>query len=188
MTSGTLVPEVFQDQFSTRSQMTAVAFLGLGVMGGGMARQLVAAGFDVTVWNRGAGRADAHRELGARVAVTPKDAATHADVVISMVADDEASRSVWLGPQGALAGIQPGRIAIDSSTVSPAWILELSTAAAARGCECLDAPVTGSRTHAGTGQLLFLVGGDAATLERARPVLAVMSREIMHIGPIGAGA
>ena len=109
---------------------------------------------------------------GARAADSPKAAASGADLVISMVADDAASRAVWLGPDGALAGAAPGTVVIESSTLSPAWIDELAGHAATAGCELLDAPVTGSRTHAASGELLFLVGGAAATLERARPALA----------------
>ena len=168
--------------------MTSVAFLGLGVMGGGMAGRLVSAGFPVTVWNRSADRAKPLRERGAMVARSPLDAATGADVIISMVADDLAARSVWLGQDGALGGAKSRAILIDSSTVSPEWISELAAAGHAHGCEVLDAPVTGRRTQAASGELLFLVGGDAATLERARPVLAPMSRDILHLGPLGSGA
>jgi 3-hydroxyisobutyrate dehydrogenase len=107
---------------------------------------------------------------------------------MSMVADDRASRAVWLGEDGALAGARPQAVLIESSTLSPAWIEELAARAAARGCVLLDAPVTGSRTHAASGQLLFLVGGAAESLERARPVLAMMSRAILHVGPTGSGS
>lgn len=168
--------------------MTSVAFLGLGVMGGGMAGRLLSAGFPVSVWNRSADRAEPLRVKGARVATSPRDAAAGSDVIISMVADDEAARSVWLGANGALAGAKPGAIVIDSSTVSPLWITDLGAAGLARGCAVLDAPVTGSRTQAASGELLFLVGGEAATLDRARPVLAAMSRDILHLGPLGSGA
>jgi 3-hydroxyisobutyrate dehydrogenase len=105
-----------------------------------------------------------------------------------MLADDDASRSVWLGPSGALAGARPGAVLIESSTVTPAWIDELAAAAARAQCDLLDAPVTGSKSHAASGELLFLAGGDAAVLDRARPVLAAMGRETMHLGPIGSGA
>jgi 3-hydroxyisobutyrate dehydrogenase len=165
-----------------------VAFLGLGVMGGGMAARLVSTGLPVTVWNRRRDRADAIVAQGARLADSPREAASTADVVISMVADDRAARAVWMGPDGAIAGARPGAVLIESSTVSPAWIAELSAAAAARGCALLDAPVTGSKTHAASGQLLFLVGGDEAALERARPVLDAMARGVRHLGPSGRGA
>ena len=168
--------------------MTSVAFLGLGVMGGGMAGRLLSAGFPVSVWNRSVDRAEPLRERGATVAQSPGDAAAGADFIISMVADDGAAREVWLGPGGAIGGARQGTVFIESSTVSPTWITELGTEGTACGCEVLDAPVTGSRIQAASGELLFLVGGDAATLERARPVLAPMSRDIVHLGPLGSGA
>lgn len=168
--------------------MTSVAFLGLGVMGGGMAGRLLSAGFRVSVWNRSADRAESFRERGAMVAQSPRDAAAGADVIISMVADDEAARGVWLGSGGAIGGARQGTLLIESSTVSPRWIGELGTEGLACGCEVIDAPVTGSRTQAASGELLFLVGGGSETLERARPVLAPMSRDILHVGPLGSGA
>jgi 3-hydroxyisobutyrate dehydrogenase len=168
--------------------MTSLAFLGLGTMGGGMAARLVGAGFPVTVWNRTAERANRLRELGATVAASPRDAAAGADVVISMVADDEAARSVWLGEVGAAAAVRHGGVLIECSTISPGWVEELERAAVARGCAVIDAPVTGSRVQAASGELRFLVGGDAGALERVHPVLAAMGREIVHLGPLGSGA
>lgn len=153
-----------------------------------MAGRLLDAHVPLTVWNRRRDRAEPFGERGATIAGSCRDAAARADVVLSMVADDEASRSVWLGPEGALAGARPGSILVECSTLSPGWILELATQAAARGCDLLDAPVTGSRTHAASGQLLFLVGGREDVLERARPMLAAMSRDIVHLGPTGSGS
>jgi 3-hydroxyisobutyrate dehydrogenase len=168
--------------------MYSVAFLGLGTMGAGMASRLIDQGFPLTVWNRRRERADAFSGRDARVASTPREAAAGAAVIVSMVADDGASRDVWLGADGALAGAAPGTIVIESSTLSPVWIDELDAAAGVAKCTLLDAPVTGSKTQAASGQLRFLVGGPAAALERARPALAAMSQEILHLGPIGAGA
>ncbi len=168
--------------------MTNVAFLGLGVMGSGMAARLVTNGFQVAVWNRRPERADAVVAAGARRAKSPRDAAAGAEAIVSMVADDPASRAVWLGADGALAGAAAGTILIESSTVSPAWCEELGAAAAARQCHLLDAPVTGSKAQAASGELRFLVGGSVEVLERARPVLAAMGREILHLGATGAGA
>ena len=168
--------------------MQHVAFLGLGIMGGGMAGRLVSAGFPVTAWNRSVARADALRERGARIAASPRDAASDADVIISMVADDAASRRIWTGDDGALASAKAGAIAIECSTISPQWVLELAQLVAARGGSFLDAPVTGSKAHAANGELMFLVGGDKAVLDRARSVLAPMSRGAMHLGAIGSGA
>ncbi len=99
-----------------------------------------------------------------------------------------ASRAVWLGQDGALAAADQGAVLVDSSTVSPAWIAELAQAAEARGLEFLDAPVTGSKAQAAGGQLTFLVGGPAAALEKVRPVLEAMSKEIAYLGPVGSGA
>jgi 3-hydroxyisobutyrate dehydrogenase len=157
-------------------------------MGAGMAGRLLDAGLRLTVWNRHRERADALGARGAAIAGTPRDAAAGAEVVVAMVADDAASRAVWLGDTGALAALGPGAMAIECSTVSPAWIDELAQAALARGVAVLDAPVTGSRTHAAGGELRFLVGGPADALDRARPVLAAMGREIIHLGPAGSGA
>ena len=165
-----------------------VALIGLGLMGTGMARRLLGAGFPLTVYNRNPQRAAPLAEEGAHVAASPREAAARADVVLSMVSDDVAARAVWLGEQGALAGAARGTVLVDCSTVSVAWIEELSRAAAAAGCPLLDAPVTGSKPQAAAGELLFLVGGSADALEIARPALAVMSRAIVHVGATGAGA
>jgi 3-hydroxyisobutyrate dehydrogenase len=165
-----------------------VAILGLGIMGGGMAGRLLGEKFPVAVYNRSRQRAEPFAAQGAKVCATAREAAAGAEVVIAMLADDEASKSVWLGPDGALAGAAPGTILIDSSTVSPGWVRELAAAAAQRGCQLLDAPVTGSKPQAAGGQLLFLVGGPDAALERVRPVLAVLSRAVVHLGPVGSGA
>jgi 3-hydroxyisobutyrate dehydrogenase len=168
--------------------MLRIAFNGLGTMGAGMARRLIAAGFPVTVYNRDRAKTEEHHKLGARVAATPAEAAADAEVVIAMVADDAASRSVWMGKTGALAAVPNSAVLIDSSTITPGWARELSSLAESRGCSFLDAPVTGSRPQANDGELLFLVGGDDAALARVRPVLAEMSRRIVHLGPCGSGA
>jgi 3-hydroxyisobutyrate dehydrogenase len=165
-----------------------VALLGLGLMGSGMARRLLGAGFPLTVYNRTADKAAPLVAEGARLAASPREAAAGADIFVSMVADDVASRSLWLGERGALDTMAKGSIVIESSTVSPAWISELADAAKGKGIDVLDAPVTGSRTHAASGELNFLVGGSAAALERARPVLAAMGRNVVHVGPTGSGA
>jgi 3-hydroxyisobutyrate dehydrogenase len=166
-----------------------VAFLGLGTMGSGMARRLVATGFPVSVWNRTRDKAQPFAALGARVTESPEEAAATADVVIAMVADDAASLGVWCGAHGALSRIRPGTLLIESSTVSPPWVVELAGRATAHGCAIVDAPVTGSRVQAASGDLLFVVGGDAAAVDRARPLFAAMgSRGVVHAGPIGSGA
>jgi 3-hydroxyisobutyrate dehydrogenase len=165
-----------------------VALIGLGLMGSGMARRLLGAGLPLTVYNRSRERAAPLEAEGARVAASPREAAGGADVIVSMVADDAASRSIWLGEDGALAGAARGAVLVDCGTLTVGWIEELSRAAAAAGCPLLDAPVTGSKGHAAAGELLFLVGGSADALEIARPALAAMSRAIVHVGPTGSGA
>ncbi len=165
-----------------------VAFLGLGIMGGGMARRLLGAGFPLTVYNRSPARAAELAAAGARVGATPRAAADGAEIVFSMVADDVASREIWLGADGVLADIAPGAVLVECSTLTVAWVTELAQAAAARGGELVDAPVTGSKVAAAAGELNFLVGGSAAALERIRPALAAMSRSIKHLGPAGSGA
>jgi len=157
-------------------------------MGLGMARRLLAAGFPVAVYNRSAAKAEALAQEGARVAASPASAADGANVVISMVSDDAASRGLWLGNEGVLARIKPGAVCVECSTLSPAWLGELAAAVEAKGCSFLDAPVTGSKVHAERGELRFLVGGPAEALEAVRPVLEAMSREVAHLGPAGSGA
>ena len=165
-----------------------IAFLGLGLMGGGMARRLLGAGFAVTVFNRTPARAEPLAAAGARVAGSPREAAAGAEVVFSMVADDAASRAMWLGPDGAIAGAARGAVLVECSTLTVAWVQELAQAAAAAGAECIDAPVTGSKNQAAAGELNFLTGGNAAALETIRPALNAMGRSVTHLGPTGSGA
>jgi 3-hydroxyisobutyrate dehydrogenase len=165
-----------------------VALVGLGVMGSGMAGQLLDAGFPLVVFNRNRERAMPYVARGASLATSPSEAAADADVIVAMVADDDASREVWLGQRGALAASKPGTLLIECSTLSPSWIRHLAQAAEARGCALLEAPVTGSKVQAAAGELLFLVGGAADTLERARPVLDAMGRGAVHLGAHGSGA
>jgi 3-hydroxyisobutyrate dehydrogenase len=165
-----------------------VAILGLGTMGAGMAANVLKAGFSLSVYNRTAAKAKALVDGGAHFASMPGEAAEGASIVISMLSDDSASREVWLGGGGALEAVGKDAILIESSTVSPSWIAELADLSASRGAQFLDAPVTGSRMQAEAGQLSFLVGGNEATVEAAAPVLKAMSKEIVHLGPVGSGA
>ena len=165
-----------------------VAILGLGTMGAGMAGRLLSAGFPLTVYNRSREKALAFASGGAEVAHSPREAAADAEIIIGMVADDVASRTVWFGENGALAGARRSSVLIESSTLSVGYVKELAATAAQIGCEFLDAPVTGTKPHAASGQLIFLVGGSAAVLDAVRPVLAVLSREVIHLGPQGSGA
>jgi 3-hydroxyisobutyrate dehydrogenase len=167
---------------------TRIAFLGLGIMGGGMARRLHGAGFPLVVYNRSPERAAALGAAGVRVATSPREAAEGADLVFSMVADDAASRAMWLGADGALAGLGRGAVAVECSTLTVAWVKELAWEVAERGGELVDAPVTGSKDAAANGALNFLVGGGAAALARVRPAFSVMGRSVTHLGPSGSGA
>jgi 3-hydroxyisobutyrate dehydrogenase len=162
-----------------------IAFLGLGIMGAGMALRLVKAGFDVTVYNRNPARAAPLRDAGAKVAGSAREAAADADLIISMVSDDAAARAVW---SDALAGARTGFVGIESSTVSPAWVKEWAGLVTAKGGSALDAPVTGSKAAAENGELTFLVGGDAAALDIARPAFSAMGKGVVHLGESGAGA
>jgi 3-hydroxyisobutyrate dehydrogenase len=165
-----------------------IAFLGLGIMGVAMAHRLLGAGFPLTVFNRSPDKARDLAAKGARVASTPREAAAAAEIIIGMVSDDVASRQLWLGEKGALAGASKGTLLIESSTLSTDWVRELAAAAAAAGCEFLDAPVAGSKPQAIAGELRFFVGGPAGALEKGRPALAVMGGSITHVGPTGSGA
>jgi 3-hydroxyisobutyrate dehydrogenase len=165
-----------------------VAVLGLGTMGMGMAKNLLKAGFSVSVYNRTRAKAEQLGAAGAQITDTPAEAARDAEVAISMLSDDDASRRTWTGQHGALNGVKPGAVIVESSTVTPAWIAELAGLSLEHSLSLLDAPVTGSRVQAESGQLTFLVGGDAGVLERARPALAAMSKEIVLLGPLGSGA
>jgi 3-hydroxyisobutyrate dehydrogenase len=159
-------------------------------MGSGMASRLLSQGFDVAVYNRSPQKTEALRLLGATVHQTPREAADGAEFIISMLADDAAAKKVWLGTGGALEGAMRGAVLIESSTVTVDWVKELANAAALadRRLDFLDAPVTGSRNHAAAGELTFLVGGGETTLSHARPFLSAMSKDIIHLGPVGSGA
>jgi|SRR6187402_1377512 len=165
-----------------------VALLGLGTMGAGMAANLLKAGYPLAVYNRTRSKAEPLADLGARVCDTPAEAAKGAQIVVSMLADDAASREAWAGSSGALTSISGGAILIECSTVSPVWVAELATLAKDAGAELVDAPVTGSRVHAEGGQLNFLAGGSAAALAAITPLLLAMGKEVQHLGHVGSGA
>lgn len=171
--------------------MTTVGILGIGRMGSAMARAAHAAGHDLVLWNRSPDAAAAlATELGSRaiVAARPRDVAAAAAVSISMLADGSAVDAVFGGPDGLLSGARPGTVLIDASTVPPATIRGHAAAARAAGAGILDAPVSGSVGLAASGKLTLMVGGDAADLERARPVLDALAATIFHLGPLGSGA
>jgi 3-hydroxyisobutyrate dehydrogenase len=169
-------------------RMSKIAFLGLGAMGSRMAANLLKARHDLTVWNRSPEKADALVQQGANLARTPRAAAEGVDFAISMVRDDAASREVWLdSARGALSSLPKSAVAIESSTVTVAWIKELAEEFERRGIEFLEAPVSGSRPQAEAAQLVYLVGGTQEALAKAEPVLKVMGSAIHHAGLAGSG-
>ena len=167
--------------------MANVAFIGLGRMGHGMAGRYLDAGFSVAVWNRGKAKAEDLIARGARWASSPADAAEDADAVVTMVADDEASRAVWLGQDGAATTMKPGALAIECSTVSHQHALASARELRGRGLIYIDCPVTGLPRAAAAGNLTLLVGADAADLDRAKPYLAPIGDVIRHFGAVGTG-
>jgi 3-hydroxyisobutyrate dehydrogenase len=167
--------------------MAHVAFIGLGRMGHGMAGRYLDSGFTVAVWNRSKAKADDLVARGARWANSPADAANGADAIITMVADDEASRAVWLGKDGAAETAKAGALAIECSTVSYQHALDLGRDLRARGLVYIDCPVTGLPNAAAAGKLTLLVGAEPTDLEKARPFLAPLSNTIRHFGAIGTG-
>ena len=165
-----------------------IAFLGLGNMGRGMAARLLGAGHAVTVHNRTRSRADELVGQGTLWADTPREAASGADAIFAMVADDPASRALWLGPDGALAGdMAPNAFAVECSTLSHDWVMELAGVAQSKGLRYIDSPVTGLPDAAARGELTLLLGAETTDLEAARPFLDVLSKEIIHFGGVGAG-
>jgi 2-hydroxy-3-oxopropionate reductase len=170
---------------STKAE--TIGFIGLGVMGAPMARNLLAAGYEVLAWNRSKGPLEELVAAGARGADGPVAVAAEADVVISIVKDDAAVREVLGGPSGAIAAARPGSLVVDMSTVSPAAARELAAEAGERGVAFLDAPVSGGDVGARDGTLSIMVGGDGVEVERARPVCEVLGSRVTHVGAAGAG-
>lgn len=167
--------------------MADLAFLGLGMMGSGMASCLIKAGHRVTVWNRSPEKAQSLIDMGATLAATPKEAAQGAEAVFSMVADDQASTQCWLSEDGAMSALESGAFVIECSTISHGHSSALAEAATAKGLRYLDCPVNGPPAAAAKGELILLMGADEADLEAARPWLEVISRSILHFGPVGSG-
>jgi 3-hydroxyisobutyrate dehydrogenase len=167
--------------------MVRVAFIGLGRMGHGMAGRYLEAGFEVAVWNRSKAKAADLIARGARLASSPADAAIDADAIVTMVADDAASRAVWLGKDGAAATMKSGALAVECSTVSYDHALHLARELRGRGLTYIDCPVTGLPDAAARGKLTLLVGAESADLEKARPYLAPLSTTIRHFGGVGTG-
>ena len=167
--------------------MKRVAFIGLGRMGHGMAGRYLDAGFTVTLWNRSKAKAEDLIARGAQWATSPEDAAIDADAVVTMVADDAASRAVWLTRDGAAATMKAGTLAIECSTVSYQHALDMARELRERGLIYIDSPVTGLPDAAAAGKLTLLVGAEPADLEKARPYLEPLSATIRHFGAVGSG-
>ena len=168
--------------------MTTVAFIGLGAMGSRMATNLHAAGIALRVFNRDKAKAKPFADKGIEVADSIAAAVKGADFVVSIIADDAATRDVMLGDKGVVASAAKGTIVLDSSTNSPAMAKEVAAAAAKKGIVYLDAPVSGSLAQAQGKELVFLVGGDQAAFDKAQPLFSAMGRMARRIGDTGAGA
>ena len=165
----------------------SVGFIGLGIMGGGMASNLLVEGHDLVVWNRSAHRMTPLIEQGARAAASPAEVAEHCDIIMICVSDTPDVEQVVLGDHGVLEGIAAGSLIVDHSTISPSATLELAAAATAKGVHWLDAPISGGSEGAVEGTLSIMIGGDADQLERAMPYLEAVGSTITHVGGQGAG-
>jgi 2-hydroxy-3-oxopropionate reductase len=171
------------------AEREVVGFIGLGLMGRPMALNLIKAGYTLVVHSRSQGPVEALARARARVATSPSDVAREATVVITMVPDASDVELVLAGPNGVFEGLQPGTVLIDMSSISPVAARRLAAEAAVRGATMLDAPVSGGEIGAIQGTLSIMVGGDAAALERVRPILNAMGNpeRVIHIGESGAG-
>ncbi|MBW3624422.1 MAG: 2-hydroxy-3-oxopropionate reductase [Armatimonadetes bacterium] len=169
------------------SQSLNVGFIGLGIMGKPMARNLLNAGFEVAVWNRTASRMDELVNEGARASGSPQEAAQGKDIVITIVTDSPDVEAVVLGEQGIIHGAKPGAVVVDMSTISPEVTRSIAERLKERGIDMLDAPVSGGDKGAIEGTLSIMVGGEESVFERAMPVFRAMGKTITHVGPNGAG-
>jgi len=168
-------------------QRERVGFIGLGIMGRGMARNILKAGFPLRVWNRTASRMDELAAEGAGPASSPGDLAFHSDIIITCVSDTADVEQVLLGEGGVIHGARPGSLVIDMSTISPRATQRIAAHLAERHIHMLDAPVSGGSEGAARGTLSIMVGGDVTQFERALPVFQAMGKTITHLGPVGAG-
>lgn len=164
-----------------------VGFIGLGIMGRGMAHNLLRAGFAVRVWNRTASRMEGLVDAGAETGASPADVAAQSDIIVICVSDTPDVENVILGEQGVIQSAQAGSLVIDCSTISPHATREIAAKLTEKGVHMLDAPISGGSEGAAKGTLSIMIGGDAAQFERALPVLQAMGKTITHVGPTGAG-
>jgi 3-hydroxyisobutyrate dehydrogenase-like beta-hydroxyacid dehydrogenase len=167
-------------------ELAEVGYVGLGVMGQSIVRRLLAAGHQVTVWNRTREKAESLLAEGARWAETPREVAAAGEFVFTMVTNTEAVRAVTEGDDGILAGLRPGAIYIDMSTASPANTHVLAERVAAAGASMLDSPVSGTSVTVDQGKASLMVGGESDAFERAKPVLESIGPTVIHVGPSGS--
>lgn len=167
--------------------MQRIGFIGLGIMGRGMTHNLLKAGQDVTVWNRTTARMDEFAAAGAKTASSPADLAARCDVILICVSDTPDVEQVLFGENGVGAGVKPGALVVDHSTISPQKTVEMAKRLNAQGAAYLDAPVSGGSEGAAKGTLSIMIGGAAADVERALPILQAYGKTITHVGGQGAG-
>jgi 2-hydroxy-3-oxopropionate reductase len=167
--------------------MTTVGFIGLGIMGGPMAANLVKAGFDVTGYNRTRSKVDALIEAGGRGADDVPEAVRDADVIVTMLPDSPDVEAVATGEDGIFTNARPGALYVDMSSIRPDVSARLAELGRDRGLRVLDAPVSGGEVGAIEGTLSIMVGGEAADFEEAKPVLQAVGKTIVHVGPAGSG-
>jgi len=176
---------------SSASPSRKIGFIGLGLMGRPMSMNLLKAGHTVTVWNRTPERASELVAAGAKLAQNPREVAERSEILFTIVSDPPALEEVLWGHEGkqdgALGGLRPGSVYVDSSTISPALARKIAAACTERNVRFLDAPVTGGDWGAREGNLVFMIGGDPETLRAIEPVLGVMGKKWFHLGPNGAG-
>lgn len=165
-----------------------IGFIGLGIMGGSMALNLLKAGYQVVVYNRSPEKAEPLKPYGAEVGESPKGIAGQSDILITMLGDPTAVENMASGENGFLDNLPEGSLWVDSTTVNPGFAKAMSQEAGKRGIEYLDAPVLGSRKPAENGELMFVVGGDPSEVEKAKPLFDVMGKRVSHVGEAGKGA
>ncbi len=164
-----------------------IGFIGLGIMGRPMAENLLEAGFSLTVHNRTRSKERLLADAGATVAASAAEVAARSDVVITMVPDTPDVEAALLGPHGVHEAARPGLLVVDMSTISPEREREMATIFREKGCELLDAPVTGGDVGAQQGTLMIMVGGEKTAFEKVLPILRAMGKGVHHVGPSGAG-
>ena len=164
-----------------------IGFIGLGIMGKPMARNLLKAGYSLVVHNRSRAAVEELGKEGARSAVSSKEVAERSEIVVTMLPDSPDVELVYAGNQGVLSGVKSDSLLIDMSSISPVVARRLAAEAEKRGCDTLDAPVSGGEAGAIGATLSIMIGGKAAAVERAMPIFRVLGKNIVHVGDAGAG-